>query len=100
MTKPDWATRLRHLTYAAGWKKFEGVWYLLIRAKQISRGLPALEAVLRGFGTTPSIPQTVQPPPYGIKEEIQLFAGDDQWRCHSDEIADSADDRALLTDKV
>ena len=100
MTKPDWATRLRHLTYAAGWKKFEGVWHLLIRAKQISRGLPALEAVLRGFGDTPSIPQTVQPPPYGIEEEIQLFAGDDQWRGHGDEIAAASNDRALLTDKV
>lgn len=100
MTKPDWAGRLRHLAYAAGWKKFESVWHLLIRAKQISKGLPALEAVLRGFGNTPSIPQPVQSAPHSIEEEIQLVVGDDQWRSHGNEIADAADDRALLTDKV
>jgi radical SAM superfamily enzyme YgiQ (UPF0313 family) len=42
--------QLRHLTYAAGWKKFEPVWDFLIRAKRASSALPALESVLAGFG--------------------------------------------------
>ena len=42
--------RLRHGAYAAGWKKFEGLWNLLIRTRQVSHALPVLEAVLAGFG--------------------------------------------------
>lgn len=42
--------RLRHAAYAAGWKRFEGVWNLLIRGRQVSHALPVLEAVLAGFG--------------------------------------------------
>jgi radical SAM superfamily enzyme YgiQ (UPF0313 family) len=41
--------KLRHLSYAAGWKKFEKVWHLLIRFKQVSRGLPLLERSLDRF---------------------------------------------------
>lgn len=37
---------LRHLAYAGGWKKFEWVWHLLIRMKQVARGLPLLEHAL------------------------------------------------------
>ena len=49
-TKPGVAAKLRHAAYSAGWKKFEPVWNLLIRARQVSRGLPMLESVLDGFG--------------------------------------------------
>src|SRR5262249_20090028 len=35
---------LRHLAYAAGWKKFEPLWDLLIRAKRAGVMLPVLEA--------------------------------------------------------
>ncbi len=38
--------RLRHVAYAAGWKKFEPLWDWVIRAKKAGRMLPALEAVL------------------------------------------------------
>ena len=38
--------RLRHLAYAAGWKKFEPLWNVLIRARQVLRALPLLESVL------------------------------------------------------
>ncbi len=41
---------LRHAAYAAGWKKFEGLWNFLIRARQVGRALPVLEQVLEGFG--------------------------------------------------
>ena len=42
--------KLRHAAYAAGWKKFEGLWNLLIRARQVSYALPILESVLASFG--------------------------------------------------
>ena len=37
---------LRHLAYAAGWKKFEPLWDLVIRAKRAGVMLPVLEAIL------------------------------------------------------
>jgi len=43
------ASGLRHFSYAAGWKKFEKIWHLLIRFKQVSRGLPLLERSLDRF---------------------------------------------------
>jgi radical SAM superfamily enzyme YgiQ (UPF0313 family) len=36
----------KHFFYASGWKKFEPVWDLLIRARQLSRVTPLLEVVL------------------------------------------------------
>jgi radical SAM superfamily enzyme YgiQ (UPF0313 family) len=36
----------KHFFYASGWKKFEGLWNLMIRAKQLTRMTPLLEAVL------------------------------------------------------
>jgi radical SAM superfamily enzyme YgiQ (UPF0313 family) len=41
---------LRHAAYAAGWKKFEPLWDLLIRAKRAGAMLPVLEAILSEFG--------------------------------------------------
>jgi radical SAM superfamily enzyme YgiQ (UPF0313 family) len=38
--------RAKHFTYAAGWKKFEGAWNLVIRLRQLRRMTPLLEAVL------------------------------------------------------
>ncbi len=48
--------RLRHAAYAAGWKKFESLWNLLIRSKQVSHALPVLESVLASFGKLASRP--------------------------------------------
>jgi radical SAM superfamily enzyme YgiQ (UPF0313 family) len=45
-TKPALGGRLRHAAYAGGWKKFEGLWNVLIRAGQVGRARPVLEAVL------------------------------------------------------
>jgi radical SAM superfamily enzyme YgiQ (UPF0313 family) len=36
----------KHFFYASGWKKFEPVWDLMIRARQLARVTPLLEAVL------------------------------------------------------
>jgi hypothetical protein len=36
----------KHFFYAAGWKKFESLWDLLIRARQLAHVTPLLEAVL------------------------------------------------------
>ena len=49
-TKADWPGRLRHLSYAGGWKKFEPLWDWVIRAKRAGAMLPALETILTGFG--------------------------------------------------
>jgi hypothetical protein len=36
----------KHFFYAAGWKKFEPLWNFMIRARQLNRMTPVLEAVL------------------------------------------------------
>jgi radical SAM superfamily enzyme YgiQ (UPF0313 family) len=45
--------RLRHVAYAAGWKKFEPMWDWAIRVKRVTAMLPMLEAILTGFGSHP-----------------------------------------------
>jgi radical SAM superfamily enzyme YgiQ (UPF0313 family) len=54
--KPTAAGRLRHVAYSAGWKKFEPLWDLVVRAKRVPAMLPVLEAVLSGFGSEPRQP--------------------------------------------
>ena len=44
--KPTLRGALRHAAYAAGWKKFEPLWDLLIRLKRAGEALPVLERVL------------------------------------------------------
>ena len=46
----EWTERLRHLAYVGGWKKFEPLWDLMIRAKRMGNLLPVLESVLAGIG--------------------------------------------------
>ncbi len=48
-SKPDLPSRLRHLAYSAGWKKFEPLWDWVIRARRVAQFLPFLEAILEGF---------------------------------------------------
>jgi radical SAM superfamily enzyme YgiQ (UPF0313 family) len=47
--KESFGGGLRHFAYAGAWKKFEPLWDIIIRAKQVSRVLPALETVLDHF---------------------------------------------------
>ncbi|MEA2573112.1 MAG: hypothetical protein QOH93_410 [Chloroflexia bacterium] len=49
-TKEKWSGRVRHAAYAGGWKKFERLWDVVIRAKRITRMLPVLETILAEFG--------------------------------------------------
>ena len=41
---------VRHAAYAAGWKKFEPCWDVVIRAKRAGMMLPVLETILSEFG--------------------------------------------------
>ena len=50
LTKQGFSGKLRHLAYAGGWKKFEPMWDVVIRAKRAGHMLPMLEAILAGFG--------------------------------------------------
>jgi radical SAM superfamily enzyme YgiQ (UPF0313 family) len=47
--QPDVYARLRHLAYAAGWKRFEPLWDWLIRMRRVLWMLPVLEEVLAAF---------------------------------------------------
>ncbi len=49
-SKDTWVGRGRHIAYAAGWKKFERFWDLIINARRLGRALPILEGVLSGIG--------------------------------------------------
>lgn len=42
----DWRRSIKHLAYAAGWKRFEPIWNALIKARRLNEMLPVLEAVL------------------------------------------------------
>jgi radical SAM superfamily enzyme YgiQ (UPF0313 family) len=57
LTKDSWAGRLRHFAYAAGWKKFEPMWDLILRAKRVAAARPILERVLLGV----RLEKTVRP---------------------------------------
>ena len=50
-TKPTVTARVRHFAYAAGWKKFEPTWDVLIRLRRMPWLLPVLERVLSSTGT-------------------------------------------------
>ncbi len=47
-TKPEWIPRLRHVAYAAGWKKLEPLWDVVLRMKRVAQMRPVLETVLQG----------------------------------------------------
>jgi radical SAM superfamily enzyme YgiQ (UPF0313 family) len=52
----------KHFFYAAGWKKFEPLWDMMIRARQLTRMTPLLEGVLsRVTGTRE--PRAIEPTP-------------------------------------
>jgi radical SAM superfamily enzyme YgiQ (UPF0313 family) len=48
LTKETIGGRARHFAYAAGWKKFEPLWDLVLRARRVAYMRPALERVLLG----------------------------------------------------
>ena len=46
--------RAKHFAYAAGWKKFEPLWDVVIRARQLRAMTPVLEGVLAKVSNAPS----------------------------------------------
>jgi len=52
----------KHFFYAAGWKKFERAWNLVIRARQLRRMTPLLEAVLARVTASTSGSQCLSAP--------------------------------------
>jgi radical SAM superfamily enzyme YgiQ (UPF0313 family) len=53
--------QIRHLAYAGGWKKFEPIWDLVIRAKRVANFLPLLESVLSRAGAANGMDFPAQP---------------------------------------
>jgi radical SAM superfamily enzyme YgiQ (UPF0313 family) len=64
-TKENWAGRLRHAAYAGGWKKFERLWDVVIRAKKVTRMLPVLETILAEFGNRSDVRADATKAPIG-----------------------------------
>jgi len=68
-TKPVLRDRLRHLAYAGGWKKFEPLWDLLIRSRQVLYALPVLESILASFGARKPTPAA--PEPTALRTQVE-----------------------------
>lgn len=63
----------KHFFYASGWKKFEPLWDLMIRARQLTRVTPLLEGVLsRVTGTRPE--QKKEEAPAGSPEVLTIIS--------------------------
>jgi hypothetical protein len=66
-----WTACARHFAYSAGWKKFEPLWDLVLRARRVAYMRPILERVLLGLQRHPE-PQRVDlapgsTPPISLK---------------------------------
>jgi radical SAM superfamily enzyme YgiQ (UPF0313 family) len=70
-TKEHWDDRLRHVAYAAGWKKFEPAWDVIIKAKRATAMLPVLESILTSFGrrSSPTLEKDVISKSLEIEEQ-------------------------------
>ena len=68
--------RLRHLAYAGGWKKFEPLWDLLIRSRQVLHALPVLETILTGFGSRPATTRSAAALAPGVEPRLPFFRVD------------------------
>jgi len=75
--------RARHLAYAGGWRKFEPLWDLIIRARHVNAMLPALERTLDAFvgarkpanGTGSSGPQRREPGEKALRVDLEERLG-------------------------
>ena len=71
----------KHFFYASGWKKFEPLWDLMIRTRQLTRVTPLLEGVLsrvtrtRRNPPTEPAPDNLSGPSVTINETIPGFNG-------------------------
>ena len=57
-----WKHRLKHFTYAGGWKKFEPLWNFMIKTQGLNKMLPLLEAILSKVNHTKN--NNDQPSPF------------------------------------
>jgi radical SAM superfamily enzyme YgiQ (UPF0313 family) len=70
LTKPDWMARAQHFAYTAGWKKFEPLWDLVLRAKRVAHMRPVLETVLERFGAGKQVHGAEQRPIVGAAVRV------------------------------
>ncbi len=77
VTKETLVGKLRHLAYSGGWKKFEPLWDMVIRARRVSNFVPLLVSVLAGFGRYASGEKTDRRPEQaaGHRPLVQLSDG-------------------------
>jgi radical SAM superfamily enzyme YgiQ (UPF0313 family) len=69
----------KHFFYATGWKKFEPLWNLVIRARQLRRMTPLLEAVLSKVTGASGIDTAVEPSgPRRAQDQAFTARPDDQ----------------------
>jgi hypothetical protein len=61
----------KHFFYAAGWKKFEPLWDVVIRMRQLSRMTPLLEAVLSRVTASLSPRRSQSAPPVCLTSEAK-----------------------------
>jgi radical SAM superfamily enzyme YgiQ (UPF0313 family) len=65
--------RLKHFAYAAGWKKFEPLWDLAIKARRLGLMTPLLEAVLsRVTRDTPDEIARLATPPAALRQSSRV----------------------------
>jgi glutathionylspermidine synthase len=55
--------RLKHFSYAGGWKKFEPLWNFIIKTKGLNGMLPLLEAILSKVHNNKSNNKSLSPFP-------------------------------------
>jgi radical SAM superfamily enzyme YgiQ (UPF0313 family) len=54
MQHQEWKHRIKHFSYAGGWKKFEPLWNFMIKTQGLNKMLPLLEAILSEVKGGPS----------------------------------------------
>lgn len=64
--------KLKHLFYTGGWKKFEPVWNVLIKSKNLNNVLPILESILAKVG--PSDDPTLETNGVGERQPLTPLA--------------------------
>jgi radical SAM superfamily enzyme YgiQ (UPF0313 family) len=67
----------KHFFYAAGWKKFEPLWNLVIRARQLRRMTPLLEAVLSKATSASFVDMAAEPSCSALAHDQILTDGPD-----------------------
>jgi radical SAM superfamily enzyme YgiQ (UPF0313 family) len=66
----------KHFFYAAGWKKFEPLWDMIIRARQLTRVTPLLEGVLSRVTGRKNQPRTEAAPVFAANRDERLTASE------------------------